>query len=242
MTELAVALGAEEDLSPILPRNHKKIGFTEFEHGIIKRRVVEGTTEDDHDWKVGHPALFPNILFVGDGVKCNFQFRTPVDDETTLHITWFFYKAAPGTTLPKQEKVPHFIVPIYDNAGNLIPDLVNHQDYIFQDLEPPISELEYYPILLKFFKTFEVNTGLKIKFAIHPKSRTKNLEKILKDVDYSIGNTHELVRDSSVVLLHASTSVSYAVLFKKPAIFLTSDKLPPADISLAAILAFQNSV
>ena len=65
----------------------------------------------------------------------------------------------------------------------------------------------------------------KIKFAIHPKSRTKNLEKILKDVDYSIGNTHELVRDSSVVLLHASTSVSYAVLFKKPAIFLTSDKL-----------------
>ena len=75
--EKAVALGGEADLSPIIPRNHKKIGFTEFEHGIIKRRVVEGTTEEDHDWKVGHPALFPNILFVGDGVKCNFQYRTP---------------------------------------------------------------------------------------------------------------------------------------------------------------------
>ena len=128
--EKAVALGGEADLSPIIPRNHKKIGFTEFEHGIIKRRVVEGTTEEDHDWKVGHPALFPNILFVGDGVKCNFQYRTPVDDTTTLHITWFFYKAAPGTNLPKQEKVPHFIVPLYNQNGTLIPDLVNHQDFV----------------------------------------------------------------------------------------------------------------
>src|SRR5438552_736885 len=44
---------------------HKKIGFDRFEHGMIKRRVVEGETEEHQPWKVGHPVIFPNILRVG---------------------------------------------------------------------------------------------------------------------------------------------------------------------------------
>lgn len=128
--EKTVRQGGEADFSPILPRRHQKIGFTEFEHGIIKRRVVEGGSEEDNDWKVGHPALFPNILYVGDMVKCNFQYRVPVDDTHTLHITWFFYKAAPGHTVPKQERIPYWYVPLYDERGELIPDLVNHQDFV----------------------------------------------------------------------------------------------------------------
>ena len=35
----------------------------------------------------------------------------------------------------------------------------------------------------------------------------------------------ELVKNSSVVWLHTSTSISYAILFKKPSIFLTSYNL-----------------
>ena len=122
--------GGAPDVNPIVPRAHQRIGFTEFEHGIIKRRVVVGTSEDDNDWKVGHPALFPNILYVGDMVKCNFQYRVPVDDTHTNHITWFFYKAAPGHTAPKQERVPYWYVPLHDANGTLIPDLVNHQDFV----------------------------------------------------------------------------------------------------------------
>jgi 5,5'-dehydrodivanillate O-demethylase len=98
--------GTPEELPAILPRSHKKIGFDTFEHGMIKRRVVEGSTEDDHEWAVGHPAIFPNILFVGDMVKCNFQFRVPVDDETRLHVTWFFYRGAPSTDVHRQESTP----------------------------------------------------------------------------------------------------------------------------------------
>src|SRR3954447_17765658 len=54
--------------SPTVPppgRRHLKIGFDEFEFGIIKRRVQEGDLEDDDDWAIGHPILFPNILMVG---------------------------------------------------------------------------------------------------------------------------------------------------------------------------------
>ncbi len=117
-------------LPRITPRPHKKIGFDIFEHGIIKRRVVGSNTEEHNDWAVGHPALFPNILFVGDIVKCNFQYRVPVDDEHTLHITWFFYKPAPGRTAPPQNKIPYWYVPLYEKSGRLISDLANHQDFV----------------------------------------------------------------------------------------------------------------
>ena len=104
-------------------------------------------------------------------------------------------------------------------------DMCNHPDYIFQNINAPVSENEYYPILINFFKKFELLTGLKIKFAAHPKSRTRNLDKLLKNFDYSVGNTPELVKNSKAVILHSSTSVSYAILFKKPTIFLTSNEL-----------------
>ena len=117
-----------------------------------------------------------------------------------------------------------------DNANNpyvvfLDEDMVTHPDYIFQNISPPVSEFQYYSVLTKFFKKFEMETGLKIKFAVHPKSRNKNLSNLLKDIVCVKGNTAELVKDSKAVLLHASTSLSYAVLFKKPAIFLTSNEL-----------------
>ena len=57
------------------------------------------------------------------------------------------------------------------------------------------------------------------------KSLKKSRSKLPLDIDYSIGNTEELVKNSSLVLLHASTAVSYAILFKKPTIFLTSYNL-----------------
>ena len=104
-------------------------------------------------------------------------------------------------------------------------DMCNHPDYIFQNINIPVSENEYYPILINFFKRFELLTGLKIKFAAHPKSRTRNLDKLLKNFDCSVGNTPELIKNSKAVILHASTSVSYAILFKKPALFLTSNEL-----------------
>lgn len=69
-------------------KKHVKIGFDEFEYGIIKRRVGEGMTEEDDEWKIGHPMVFPNILRVGRGFWNQFQVRVPIDDENTL-IWWY---------------------------------------------------------------------------------------------------------------------------------------------------------
>ncbi len=88
--------------------DHEKIGFDEFQHGIIKRRVVAGRTEEHPDWRIGHPILFPNILRVGS----NFQYRVPMDDTHTLHIWFTAYPQPPGETVEKQDKVPFYHVPL----------------------------------------------------------------------------------------------------------------------------------
>ena len=49
-------------------------------------------------------------------------------------------------------------------------DVIYHPDLSYCNIDSPVTEQEYYPTLLKFFRKFEKETGLKIKFAAHPKS------------------------------------------------------------------------
>ena len=109
---------------------HLKIGFDVFEHGIIKRRVEEGFTEEDDDWVEGHPIMFPNILLVGDEVRSTFQFRVPVDDEHTYHVSYYVWRPAPGTQAPAQDVVPYRYVPLKDETGRYIVDILFNQDYM----------------------------------------------------------------------------------------------------------------
>jgi hypothetical protein len=81
---------------------------------------------------------------------------------------------------------------------------------------------------VKFFNKFEKETKLPVIFATHPKTPNNMIEKfpdLLKGIKYQIGNTAQLARSSNIVLLHQSTAFAFAVLFNKPAIFLTSNKL-----------------
>ncbi|MEA2639638.1 MAG: 5,5-dehydrodivanillate O-demethylase oxygenase subunit [Chloroflexota bacterium] len=110
-------------------RKHQKIGFDTFEYGIIKRRVLEGFTEADDDWKEGHPILFPHILLVGSQFSATLQFRVPIDDNRTYHVSYYVYRAAPGTEAPAQEQIPYRNVPLYDDSKRFIVDLTFNQDY-----------------------------------------------------------------------------------------------------------------
>jgi 5,5'-dehydrodivanillate O-demethylase len=109
---------------------HKKIGFDVFDYGIIKRRMFEGQTEDDPEWKRGHPILFPHVLFVGSKFSATLQFRVPIDNTHTYHVSLYTYRAAPGRTAPRQERVPYRLVPLHDAGGNWVLDYVFNQDYM----------------------------------------------------------------------------------------------------------------
>ena len=118
---------------------HLKIGFDVFEHGIIKRRVEEGATEEDDDWKEGHPILFPHILLVGDEVKSTLQFRVPVDDYHTYHVSYYVWGAAPGGVAPTQKRVPYRYVPLKDENDRYIVDILFNQDYMAWVTQGPLA-------------------------------------------------------------------------------------------------------
>lgn len=126
--------------TPGIGRKHLKIGFDIFDHGIIKRRVQVGGTEEDEDWAHGHPILFPNILLVGNQFSCTMQFRVPIDDEHTFHVSLYTFRAAPGTVAPKQESVPARQVPLFDEEGRWVVSYTFNQDYMSWSQQGPIAQ------------------------------------------------------------------------------------------------------
>lgn len=108
-------------------RRHARIAFDEFEHGIIKRRLYEGQTEEADDWKIGHPLVFPYMMKVGGGAHRQMQIRVPIDDTTTWFILYSTHKPE-GVELPQQGSFPNYEVPWIDAQGHHIVDYVEGQD------------------------------------------------------------------------------------------------------------------
>jgi 5,5'-dehydrodivanillate O-demethylase len=125
---------------PFLKR-HVKIGFDVFDHGIIKRRVVEGGSEEDDLWRFGHPIVFPNILRTGGGANWpEFQYRVPMDDTHTLHISYTCYAPGPAVLVPRQDVVPYYDVPFKDQQGRYILDAALIQDFVAWVEQGPIAD------------------------------------------------------------------------------------------------------
>ena len=55
----------------------------------------------------------------------------------------------------------------------------------------------------------------------HPRSDYSDKVGVFGRREIIYGNTVKLVKSAKLVLLHASTSISYAVLYKKPVIFMS---------------------
>jgi 5,5'-dehydrodivanillate O-demethylase len=121
-------------------RDHVKLGFDRFEHGIIKRRLVEGEDEDDEYWKTGHPILFPNVLRVGGDAKHQFQFRIPVDDTHTMHIAYICMVPEAGVKVEEQAEVPYWYRPLNGPDGKIDDRWVVGQDQLAWVIQGPITD------------------------------------------------------------------------------------------------------
>lgn len=111
-----------------ISRHHQKIGFDLFDYGIIKRRVLEGQTEDCEDWVVGHPVVFPNMLRVGDYGAHSFQIRVPMDDTHTYHIWYTCFVPNEGVQVPEDYPISFYEAPLKDSDGNFVTDYIDGQD------------------------------------------------------------------------------------------------------------------
>lgn len=81
----------------------------------------------------------------------------------------------------------------------------------------------YYKSLNRFFATLEREFAVRVVIALHPKAAYGS-EKFEGREAYR-GVTAALVRDARFVVSHTSTAMSYAVLFEKPLLFVSTDEM-----------------
>ena len=99
-------------------------------------------------------------------------------------------------------------------------------DFHTLKISPPVSSEVYFLQLNKFFKSLEEEYSLPVLIAGHPnKIKDKNYSQNFNDREVIYGKTSEMVLHSCSVLLHASTSVSYAILSRKLITSLTTKEL-----------------
>jgi hypothetical protein len=104
--------------------------------------------------------------------------------------------------------------------------LPSANDWAILNLRPPVTEATYYPLLCSFFDLVEQRYGLPVIIAAHPNaSSAKAYKKNMGGRSIVYGKTAALALECSIVLLHGSTAVSFAVLARKPTVFLTSQEL-----------------
>ena len=134
-------LGKHEKQRPV--EKHAKVGFEEFEYGITKRRILEGNSEADDDWAIGHPVVFPNYLKTGN----TFQIRVPMDDERTAYWWYRCFTKESGVPIEPQapEDIPMYTTPVpqLDPAGRPQWDVLDNnsgQDLVAWITQGPITD------------------------------------------------------------------------------------------------------
>jgi hypothetical protein len=100
----------------------------------------------------------------------------------------------------------------------------DHPDFEILDRSSPVTCERYWTALERMFRSIEIRLGLRVIVAPHPKARGVSSDAIRARM-CAPGQTPQLVQESSFVLCHASTAVSFAVLFRKPLMFITTDEL-----------------
>jgi hypothetical protein len=119
-----------------------------------------------------------------------------------------------------------FILFIDDN-------LPNASDWTLLGIQPPVTASLYYPALTTFFAKIEAIYDMPVKIAGHPNSLTdRNFQFNMGGRSIIFGDTAALALQSSLVLVHGSTATSFAVLARKPTLFLTTQELDRSTYGL----------
>ena len=112
------------------------------------------------------------------------------------------------------EKVPPQPYCVYlDEAAT------HHPEYALTDNDP-LDAKDYYPVMNAFFDRIENEMGVHVIIAAHPRASYDRFPGVFGTRQILKGRTANLVSSARFVIAHASTSVSLAVICKKPVILV----------------------
>ena len=114
-------------------RGIKGLYVNPTQYGMEKGVIFSKELGADRDYVSRHSTvIFPFYTHTSEAGSPNsqFQIRVPIDDTHTYHIDYSCYSAPQGVEAPKQESVPYYEVPIWDENGKPILDTVLNGDMI----------------------------------------------------------------------------------------------------------------
>jgi hypothetical protein len=115
----------------------------------------------------------------------------------------------------------------------------HHSDPTLLGMEP-INPETYQQGLSRFFNLVEERFGVRVVIAAHPKS--DYCDGVFNDREMVKNRTNELVRDCDFVLGHASTALSFAVLFHKPVVLLYNNEQKRLEEIYSQIQVFSEAL
>ncbi len=195
---------------------HKKPSlWHRIKNSSIKQKMNYGFSKMPFKWFGVSPA---NVILLG-GEKSIASNPYPIGDNTKkLWLHAFDYDLY-------LKEINSYIKEGGDFAVFLDQYLPFHPDFIRSGSPFPVTSEIYYPLLSTFCDKLENETGISTIIAAHPRSRYEDRPDFFGERSIVRGKTIELVRKSKVVIIHNSTAINFAVMFRKPMMFVTTNQL-----------------
>ena len=116
-----------------------------------------------------------------------------------------------------------------DYAVFIDQDCCFHLEYVYMGTPASATAERYFPVICDALEAISAALGLEIRIAAHPRANyVQRNEPFFRKFPMERGRTAEMIKGCRVVVCHDSTAIQYAVLFGKPAIFVTTDELSKA--------------
>lgn len=104
--------------------------------------------------------------------------------------------------------------------------MCSHPDFELHKDPPFCTPQKYYPSLNKFFTQIEKFFNNEVTICLNPKEKNENLMSKNYDNRKTIKNfTFQAIKNCDLVISHDSTALSFAILFKKPLLIITTDEI-----------------
>ena len=120
-------------------------------------------------------------------------------------------------------------------------DLFGCKDFLRNGIDLGLDKATYFEELNTFFRFVEETYNCDVVIAAHPKSNINEISNEYCGRPVFINETALLIRDCGFVINYYSTAISFAVLNKKPIVFISSEELKNTVVQ-EHVLAFSKSL
>lgn len=114
---------------------HIKLGFDEWDHGFVYKRLHRGDDETSSAWLDGRVCIMPNLF-----APAHFEWRVPIDDERTLSLVWHADPVPEDRRPYRQDVIPCWWAKMHAEDGTPLTSHVLHQDVVSWEGQGTIAD------------------------------------------------------------------------------------------------------